>query len=207
LLISGLASRDPVLFADLDAVVVPSDFAAAFCREALGLRCTILPPLIDLGRLRAERTGPGHATFVDPTPGHGAFAFDRIADELGRRRPDIPLLVVEGQGTEATVAACGLDLRPHGNVFFLPPPADPRAFWSQTRILLLPALGWDDPTETVAGALANGIPIVASDLEAGTAHPRGLLLDEPADVNPQMSMDPNRYEVSEPELLRGLTLS
>jgi hypothetical protein len=61
-LMSELASRDPALFSDADAVVVPSAFAEAYYREALGLRCTILPPLIDLGRLRTEPNGPGRAT-------------------------------------------------------------------------------------------------------------------------------------------------
>ena len=41
-----------------------------------------------------------YITFVDPTSENGVHVFARIADALGRLRPDIPLLVIEGVGTE-----------------------------------------------------------------------------------------------------------
>jgi hypothetical protein len=46
----------------------------------------------------------------------GVYAFSRIADELGRKRPDIALLVVEGRGTRRTPVDCGIDLRVHGSM-------------------------------------------------------------------------------------------
>ncbi len=73
-------------------------------------------------------------TFVNPSPEKGVHAFARIADELGRSRPDIPLLVVESRGSEATLLACGIDLRPHANVFLMSQTPDPRDFWGLTRV-------------------------------------------------------------------------
>ena len=145
-----------------DAVIVPSRFAADYHLEASGLRCEVLPDPVDPARVVAGRANPEFVTFVDPTPANGVYAFARIADELGRRRPDIPFLVVEGRGTEATVAACGLDLRRHGNVHFHPPTPDPRDYWARTRLALAPALGWEAPA-AVAEALLNGIPVVGAD--------------------------------------------
>ena len=36
--------------------------------------------------------------FVNPQPTKGLFVFARIAEQLQRRRPDIPILVVESRG-------------------------------------------------------------------------------------------------------------
>ena len=52
-------------------------------------------------------------TFINPQPDKGAAVFARIALELGRRRPDIPLLVVEGRGTSDALA--GVAGRPVGS--------------------------------------------------------------------------------------------
>ena len=163
----------------VDATLAPSRFAADYYHEAFGTPCTVLPPLIDPDRVRAERSGAGYVTFVDPTPAHGVYAFARIADELGRRRPEIPLLVVEGRGTEADLATSGLDLRARGNLNMMSPTPNPRDYWGVTRLALVPTLGWDGPPGAEAGALANGIPAVVADRgglpeaigEAGVALP------------------------------------
>ncbi len=84
-----LAHHDAGPFADVDAVVVPSRFAADFHRESLGLACHVLPNLVDADRVRAERVDPRYVTFVNPSAQKGVYAFARIADELARRRPDI----------------------------------------------------------------------------------------------------------------------
>ncbi|MBX6313689.1 MAG: glycosyltransferase, partial [Isosphaeraceae bacterium] len=96
--------RDPKHVTDSDAVLVPSQFMADYYREALGLSCTVLPTLVDHEQVRAERSGQDFVVFINPSVENGVYAFARIADELGRRRPDIPLLIVEAQGTEETLA-------------------------------------------------------------------------------------------------------
>ncbi len=158
-----LNHREAAPAAVVDATLAPSRFAADYYHEAFGTPCTVLPPPIDLDRVRADRVGAGYVTFVDPTPAHGVHAFARIADELGRLRPEIPLLVVEGRGTEADLAGCGLDLRARGNLGVMSPPIAPRDYWGVTRVALVPTLGWDGPPGAEVEALANGIPAVVAD--------------------------------------------
>jgi hypothetical protein len=64
-------------------------------RKTIGLDCIVLPNLVDLDRVRVERHEPKYVTFVNPAFHKGVYASARIVDELGRRRPEIPLLVVE----------------------------------------------------------------------------------------------------------------
>ena len=153
-------ASDP--FGSADAVVVPSRFAANHYLDAIGLRCVVLPNLVDQARALADPRDGRYVTFVNPSAEKGVFAFARIADELGRRRPDIPLLVVEGRGTESTLAGCGLDLRRHGNVFVMENTPDPRHFWEVTRVCLMPSLWWENQPLVAIEAMVNGIPVVGS---------------------------------------------
>ncbi len=148
---------------EADAVLVFTRFAAADLRNTLGLQCEILPYPIDVDRVRATTHDRRYLTFVDPSPERGVHVFARIADELGRRRPDIPLLVVEGHGFELTLADCGLDLRVYGNISLMARTADPRQYWSVTRLCVMPSLGRDHQAPKAIEAMVNGIPVVGSD--------------------------------------------
>src|SRR5262249_49133506 len=64
-------------FAHVDAVIVPSRFAAEHYRKTLGLDCTVLPNLIDLGRVRAEGPERRFVTFVNPSFEKGVYVFSR----------------------------------------------------------------------------------------------------------------------------------
>jgi glycosyltransferase involved in cell wall biosynthesis len=150
-------------FQDVDAVIVPSRFAASYYRRTLDLTCTILQCPMPIGRSRALSREPRYVTFVNPSYEKGVFAFARIADELGRRRPDIPLLVVEGGGTERTLVDCGLDLRVHGNISLMAHTPDPRIFWGVTRICVIPSLRWENQPLVAKEAMINGVPVVGSD--------------------------------------------
>lgn len=154
-------SRKP--FSGVDVIIVPSRFAASYYRRALGLECRPLPNLVDFERARATPRDPRYITFVNPSYEKGVYAFARIADELGRCRPDIPLLVIEGRGTERTLVGCGLDLRVHGNVYLMRHTHDPRQFWGKTRILVQPSLWWENQPLVAIEAMVNGIPVIGSD--------------------------------------------
>jgi len=190
--------RHPAPFADVDAVLTPSRFAADFYRESLGLPCTALPNPIDPGRIEVEAHAPRYVTFVTPTIEKGVYAFARIADELGRRRPDIPLLVVEGRGTEDTVAACGLDLGRHGNLHVMPHTPDPRDFWEVTRACLMPSLWWENQPLVAVEAMANGIPVVGSDRGGlpETLGAAGVVLPLPGRLTASTRLLPTPEEVA-----------
>jgi|GEM_PF-430425 len=194
----NLNYRDPASFAHADAVLVPSRFAADYYRRSLGLSCSVLSNLIDHERVRAERTGPGYVTFVNPSIEKGVYAFARIADELGQRRPDIPLLVVEGRGTERTLADCGLDLRERGNVNLMSHTHDPRHFWSVTRVCLMPSVCQESQGLVALEALVNGVPVVASDRGAlpETLGEAGIVLPLPNRLTPKTRILPTAEEVA-----------
>ena len=190
--------RVPPGAAGADAALASTQFAADALREALALVTVLLPLPVEIDRVRAEAPEPTYVTFVDPTTDGGVYPFARIANELGRRRPDIPLLVVEGRGTEANIASCGLDLRTHGNLNVMAPTDEPRRYWGLTRIALFPSLGWEGQPETAVAALLNGLPVVASDRGGlpevfGNA---GVVLPLPLRLTPATCMLPTAEEVA-----------
>lgn len=197
-LLRGFGHRDPAAFAGADALFAASRFAATYYHELLGRPCTVLPPLVDPDLFRVDLQGPGYVTFVDPTPARGAMAFARIADELGRRRPDIPLLIVEGAATAEAVARSGLDLRVHGNLNVVAASPDAKRHWCMTRVCLMPLLGWEDPPLTAVEALINGVPVVASDRGTlpETLGEAGLILPLPDRLTPATTEVPTAEEVA-----------
>jgi glycosyltransferase involved in cell wall biosynthesis len=184
-------------FIDVDAITVPSRFAAEFYRRSLGLECQVRPNPIRRDRIQTSDHVPKYLTFITPSVEKGVFVFARIADELGRRRPDIPLLVVEGRGTEVDVAACGLDLRTHGNVFFMSHVSDPRRFYRVSRAVMMPSLIPETFGRVAAEAMCNGIPVLASDRGAlpETLGASGIVLPLPERLTPTCEVLPEAQEV------------
>jgi glycosyltransferase involved in cell wall biosynthesis len=185
-------------FTTVDAIIVPSRFAADHYRSTLGLECTVLPNLISLDRVRAVARDPRFITFVNPSYEKGVYAFARIADELGRGRPEIPLLVVEGRGSERTLADCGLDLKRHGNVFLMGHTPDPRRFWEVTRACVMPSVWWENQPLVAVEAMVNGIPVIGSDrggLPETLGH-SGVVLPLPEWLTPSTRQLPSPEEVT-----------
>ena len=191
------AHSGPLVLAAVDRVVVASRFSSDFHRRCFGLECETLPYLLDLKRVGRKRSRPDYVTFVNPSIEKGVFAFARIADELGKRRPDIPILVVESRGTEETVAACGLELRDHGNVFFMAHTHDPREFWGVTKVCLLPSVWWENQPLVAVEAMVNGIPVIGSDRGAipETLGGAGIVLPLPERITQATRMLPTAEEV------------
>jgi glycosyltransferase involved in cell wall biosynthesis len=191
----NVRSRAP--FQDVDAVLVPSRFVASYYRRTLDLTCSILPCPMPIDRFRALSREPRYVTFVNPSYERGVFAFARIADELGRRRPDIPLLVVEGIGTERTLIDCGLDLRGHGNISLMAHTPDPRIYWGVTRICVMPSLRWESQPLVAIEAMINGVPVVGSD-RGGMPEAlgdSGIVLGLPSRLGPATRELPTAEEV------------
>ena len=154
--------HDVAPFCDVDYVVVPSEFSKAYYWERFGLRCDVLPNVIDprrvgirgscqlarrVGQDREASEGPpeprsdqarewcdsqdsshptaeglGHVapqylTFVNPHPVKGLFVFARIAEQIARRRPEIPILVVDSRARGKALEETGLDLSWAKNLF------------------------------------------------------------------------------------------
>ena len=181
----NFAYHDPAVFRDADYVVVPSEFSRAWYLKRLGLQCQVLPYAIDWDRVvdegsrqlavgsresdegsgiasRSSIPSPLFVTFVNPQPTKGVFVFARIVEQLQRRRPDIPILVVESRGQASWLEQTHLDLSWCQNLHAMANTSDPRDFYRRTKVLLVPSL-WNESLGLVAAeAMINGIPVLAS---------------------------------------------
>jgi glycosyltransferase involved in cell wall biosynthesis len=121
----------------------------------------------------------GYVTFINPHVVKGVYVFARIARELARRRPDIPILVTQGRSRGDALCNPALGLAPHllgqfpiaptcdgRNIITMPFTPDPRSFYpavyANTRILLMPSLWLESFGLVAVEAMLNGIPVLAS---------------------------------------------
>jgi glycosyltransferase involved in cell wall biosynthesis len=130
-------------------------------------------------------------TFVNPQPEKGLTVFARIARELGRRRPEIPLLVVEGRGTSDAFARLPVDLSGLSNLNRMANTPDPRDFYRVSRVVLMPSLWRESLGRVAVEAMANGIPVLAGD--------RGALPETLGDAGFVLTI-PERYTPTSPEI-------
>ena len=169
-------------FAAADYVAVPAEFARQHYWNSMGLASLVLPPVVDWGRVEVAKSikgpkeprheesphpnrlpeGEGTVTFVNPQRTKGLYVFVRIAEVLAARRPDIPLLVVEGRSGSGWRNEKGINLARLPNVTVWPNTADVRLFYAASRLLIMPSL-WNESFGLVAAeAMINGIPVLAS---------------------------------------------
>lgn len=164
----------------IDAALFVSDFQRRQYAERVplprwhGVRPT---PLCVDSVVATTSIEPRAVVFVNPTPEKGVMVFIRLADELAKRRPDIPLLVVESRGNKdqlwsAAHAAC-VDLGRHPRLRVIPHVPMPRDIFARTKILLMPSV-WPEPSGRLIGeALLNGVPPIVSDRGGMPAECRG----------------------------------
>jgi hypothetical protein len=141
------------LLRDADVVLTPSRFAADYLREAFGLPCASLPPVVASGPAAKPR-GAGAVVFDATAPGGGLTVFAQIAAELGARRPNLSVVVIGGDGS--------LPMPRGGKVRCVPRSATAAA-WADARVCLAPQVGWEHPPRAALAALGRGVPVVASD--------------------------------------------
>ena len=195
----NFAYPDPKMFTDYDAVIVPSAFSREHHRQALGIECVSLLPVIDVSRVAVERPGGGRfVTFVNPTPEKGVFWFARLAEVLGQARPDVPLLVVEGRGRAGWLSRCGVDLSAVTALHKMANTPDPRAFYRASRVVIVPSVWRESFGRVPAEAMLNGIPVVASDRGAlpEVVGQGGVCLPIPAHLTPESRTPPTAVEVA-----------
>ena len=112
--------------------------------------------------------------------------------------PTSPSSSSRAEGPRRDVASCGLDLRDHGNVFFLAHTADPRAL-RVTRLCLLPSLIPENQPLVAIEAMLNGAPVLGSDRGGvpETVGAGGLVLPLPGHLGPSSKNLPTAGEVSQ----------
>jgi len=240
-------------FADVSAVIFPSEYSRRFHQGRIGLDGVVIPDPIRLDRVIAEDPEPTYATLINPQPDKGVTVFAAIALELGRRRPEIPLLVVEGRGTSKGLASLPVDLSGLANLnrmantgvlkirvfpsFRFPPllfrtaengrktanwsaaqqewrerktklgivfstaqanTPDPRDFYRVSRVALMPSIWRESLGRVPIEAMANGIPVLASDRGAlpETLGASGFVFTIPDRCTPGSGAIPTAREVA-----------
>jgi glycosyltransferase involved in cell wall biosynthesis len=133
-------------------------------REKVGLLSTPLEPPIDWSSVVAPVESRAFVTFVHPSPHKGLYLFARLADMLGSRRPDIPVLVVQsGHSGGAFNAIRGIDFGRYPQIMAAPAVPTPADYFALTRILVVPSV-WQEPFGRVAAeAMINAIPPIVGD--------------------------------------------
>ncbi len=201
-------------FEAVDCVAVPCEFSRRYYMETLGLACRVLPVVVNWKAAAVENWIPRYVTFINPQDIKGVYFFARIARELARRRPDIPILVTQGRSRADALSAPDLGLGPHlagqfpietecngRNITTMPFAPDPQSFYptvySVTKLLLMPSL-WNESFGLVAAqAMLNGIPVLASNRGGlpETIGDAGFSFDIPAKYTPETREVPTAAEL------------
>jgi glycosyltransferase involved in cell wall biosynthesis len=195
----NFAYRDARLFESVARVIVPSECSAAHYRKELGLKCHVLACPLDWDRVTCDRApDQRYVTFVNPLPHKGVFVFARIAEQLFRRRPDIPLLIVEGRSGVEWLERTELDLSGLTNLNVMKNTPDPRDFYRVSQVVLMPSVCRESFGRVAAEAMINGIPALASNRGAlrEVVSDAGFLFDVPARYTPESRVVPSAEEVS-----------
>ncbi len=150
-------------FENVSAIIFPSEYSRRFHQRRLGLDGVVIPDPIRLDHVIAENPEPTYVTLINPQPDKGVTVFGRIALELNERRPEIPLLIVEGRGTSEVLAKLPVDLSGLANLNRMGNTPDPRDFYLVSRAVLMPSLWRESLGRVAIEAMANGIPVLASD--------------------------------------------
>jgi glycosyltransferase involved in cell wall biosynthesis len=202
--VRGFGYYQPRHFADVDYAFTCSRFLTEHYRERIGLFSTPIEPPIDWSTTMAPTESRAFVTFVHPSPHKGLWLFARLADMLGSRRPDIPVLVVQsGQSGGALNAIPGIDFSRYPQIMAAPPVPTAADYFALTRLLLAPSV-WEEPFGRVAAeAMINGVPplvgdrgslpdVLGGDFAAGGG---GRVLPIPAWMTPASKALPTEQEI------------
>jgi glycosyltransferase involved in cell wall biosynthesis len=202
--VRGFGYYDARFFEHVDHAFTCSQFLTDVYREKIGLLSTPLEPPIDWSTVLAPLESRAFVTFVHPAPHKGLYLFARLADTLGARRPDIPLLVVQSGHTAGSLNAIpGIDFSQYPQIMAAPAVPTPADYFALTRLLLVPSI-WDEPFGRVAAeAMINGIPplvsergslphVVGGNRSDGSG---GRVLPVPAWMTPETTRLPSESEI------------
>ena len=202
--VRGFGYDKPGCFEDVDHAFTCSQYLTDAYREKVGLISTPIEPPIDWSTVVAPTDSRAFVTFVHPALHKGLLLFARLADMLGSRRPDIPVLVVQsGQSAGALNGIPAIDFGKYPQIMAAPPVPMPADYFALTRVLLVPSV-WAEPFGRVAAeAMINGIPpivgnrgalpqVVGGDFAEGGG---GRVLPIPDWMTPETTDVPSEQEI------------
>ncbi len=158
----NFAYTERSFFEGVDVTIGASRYHAKWYREHIGIEVVPVYPTIPAERFLCEKDPRSNfLTFINPQPDKGVYVFAEISEVLSRRRPDIPMLVVEGRASSGWLARTGVAL-PGAKLFRMKNTPDPRDYLKVTKVLLVPSVVQESFGRVAAEAMMNGIPVVAS---------------------------------------------
>ena len=156
--------EDRAYFEHVDHVFTCSPYLSEAYFNEIGLRSTGLESPIDWSDVEAPDELRRFVTFVHPSLAKGAMLFARLADMLGSKRPDIPILVVQSAASGGRLNEIpGIDFGKYPHIMAAPATPRPADFFALTRILLVPSTFREPFGRVAAEALINGVPPLVSD--------------------------------------------
>ena len=189
--------EDRRYFEHVDHVFTTSPYLSDLYRETIGLHSTGLESPIDWDDVEAPEEMRRFVTFVNPSVQKGAMLFARLAEMLGSRRPDIPMLVVQSAASAGSLNAIpGFDFRKYPHIMAAPGTTRPCEFFALTRLLLVPTITREPFGRVAAESLVNGIPPLVSDRGAlpQTVHGAGRVISLPEWMTPTSTALPSEAE-------------
>ncbi|MGZ4815938.1 MAG: glycosyltransferase family 4 protein [Terriglobales bacterium] len=187
----------------IDAFLTPSNFLSDLYRREIGIESVGLPTPMELTDVVADEHDPIFLTVINPSPEKGVTLIATLAEELSKRRPDIPILIIESRGGAGLLASVGelggFDLRRHENIMFSPSVPQPKDIYAPTRVLMAPSLWQEAGGRIVGEALVNGIPPLVSDRGALSEYAggAGYTFHVPEEITPARR-EPLPSEVVQP---------
>jgi len=194
---------DPTYFEHADSVLTPSQFLSDQLRSRIGVESVALPVPMNFTDIFSPAREPVFTTFINPSIDKGVFFFARLAEELSRERPDIPIMVVESRGTAGTLAAAAkagnFDLARHQNIMISPGVPNPRDIYAVSRVLLAPSIVEETAGRVLVEAIINGVVPIASGKGGMTETMRGagFILPLPASATMDSRTPPSAAEVTD----------
>ncbi len=156
--------EDRRYFEHVDHVFTTSPYVSDVYRQEMGLRSAGIESPIQWSDVEAPEETRRFVTFVNPSFAKGSLLFARLADMLGARRPDIPILVVQSATSAGRLNTIpGIDFTKYPHIMAAPATPRPADFFALTRILLVPSVFREPFGRVAAESLINGIPPLVSD--------------------------------------------
>lgn len=171
-------------FVKVDLTITPSNYTATHYSELLGLPSTPIAPMMDWDSFICDPSSMKrkYVVMVNPEPSKGGLLVARIAHELWKRRPDIPILLVEGRAKASWLKLAEIDWTGVRNVHVMECTTDPRDFYKEAYLIIVPSYYPETFCRVAAEAMANGIPVIVSSRGAlpEVVGDAGIILDIPA---------------------------
>ena len=106
--------------------------------------------------------GREYVTFINPQPDKGAAVFARMS-RAGAAAAGYSVVGGQGRGKADGLAGLPVDLSELTNLHRMANTPDPRDFYRVSRVVLMPSLWRESLGRVPIEAMANGIPVLASD--------------------------------------------